>query len=41
MASRDVLLSVTKEKYKLIASWLRENPDNEFVFEHCYKLLFI
>jgi hypothetical protein len=41
MASRDVLRSVTKEKYKLIASWLRENPDNEFVFEHCYKLLFI
>jgi hypothetical protein len=41
LASDNVIQSIPKEKYEAIALWLSEDPDNEFVFEHCYKLLFI
>ena len=41
LASDKVLRSVPKEKYKAIYQWLKEDINNEFVFEHCYKLLFM
>lgn len=41
LASDKALQSIPKEKYEAVALWLSEDPDNEFVFEHCYKLLFI
>jgi hypothetical protein len=41
LASDKVLRSVSKEKYEAIYQWLKDDINNEFVFEHCYKLLFM
>lgn len=41
LASDKVLRSIPKEKYQAIYQWLKEDINNEFVFEHCYKLLFM
>ena len=41
LASDKMLRSVPKEKYEAIYQWLKEDINNEFVFEHCYKLIFM